>query len=85
MQQFADITKLFILSGNLNRAGKCLKQADQLLATGNTLIKNAVATVYVHSLSRVLDSRTEQVLKVMAILPLSIRKEYDLQVSSLGV
>lgn len=85
MQQFADITKTFIITGNYKRAEKCLRIAEQLFNTGNGLIKNTIASVYIHSLSRVLENKTEQAKRALALLPISLRKEYEVQVCSPGV
>jgi hypothetical protein len=85
MQRFADITKSLVLQGNIKRAEKCLRVANALFINGNFIIKNAVANVYIYSLSQLLDSKTEQANKLMAILPFSLRKEYEHQVNSLGV
>ncbi len=85
MHRFADITKTFILQGNIKRAEKCLRIANTLFTSGNFIIKNAVANVYIYSLSQVFDSRTELSNKAMEILPFSLRKEYEEQVNSLGV
>ncbi len=85
MQRFADITVNFILKGELNRAAKCLQIADKLFRSGNIIIKNAIANVFVYSLSRVLDKQDERCSEVLAILPFSLKREYDLQVNSCGV
>lgn len=85
MQRFADITIVFLLEGNQKRAARCLRIADKLFTSGNIIIKNAVANVFVYSLSRVLDRRDEVSKMAFEILPLSLRREYDFQVNSLGV
>lgn len=85
MQRFADMTVNFILNGQLNRAAKCLQIADKLFRSGNIIIKNAIANVFVYSLSRVLDKQDERSHEVFAILPFSLKREYDLQVNSCGV
>lgn len=85
MQRFAEVTKKSILQGNIKRAEKCLRIANVLFVNGNFIIKNAVANVYVYSLSQLLDTRSEPANKAMAILPFALRKEYELQVNSLGV
>lgn len=82
MQRFADITVSFILNGQLNRAAKCLQIADKLFRSGNIIIKNAIANVFVYSLARVLDKQDKRSHKVLAILPFSLKREYDLQVNS---
>ena len=85
VQRFADVTIHFILLGQLNRAAKCLKIADRLFQSGNNLLKNAIANVFVYSLSRVLDKHDEISHQVFDILPFSLRKEYELQVNASGV
>ena len=85
MQRFADVTNKLILEGNLQRAEKCFRIADTLLRTGNLIIKNAVANVFVYSLSLVLDRRDEHYEKIMRILPLSLKEEYKQQQMSYGV
>jgi hypothetical protein len=85
MQRFADLTKTLILLGNIKRAERCLRIANALLTSGNIIIVNAVANVYVYSLSSLLDHRDENCLKIMDLLPLALRKEYEHQVTSSGV
>lgn len=85
MQRFADLTKTFIIQGNIKKAEKCLHIANALLTSGNIIIVNAVANVYVYSLSSLLDRRDENCQQIMALLPFSLRKEYENQVNSLGV
>lgn len=85
MQRFADLTKKLIIQGNINKVERCLRIANSLLTSGNIIIVNAVANVYVYSLSTVLDRRDENCMKVMAVLPFALRKEYEHQVNSLGV
>lgn len=85
MQRFANITKGFIVQGQVKRAEKCLRIADLLFKTGNIIIKNAVANVFVYSLSSMLDRRDACGKVLLDILPFSLRKEYENQVNSIGV
>ncbi len=85
MQRFADLTKKCILEGNIKRAEGCFKTADKLLVTGNMIIKNAVENVYVYSLSHLLDRRDEHYEEVMDVLPLSLKRVYEHQVTAYGV
>ncbi len=85
MQRFADLTKTLIAQGNMKRAEKCLRIANTLFTTGNFITKNAVANVYIYSLSSLLDNRDEKCEQVMAVLPFALRQEYEHQVNSLGV
>ena len=50
-ERFAEITKKFIVSGNISRAKKCLALAGRLFATGSNETKSAISNVYVYSVS----------------------------------
>ncbi len=84
MERFANITINFMVEGKFNRASKCLLIADKLFHSGNNLIKNAIANVFVYSLALVLDRHDDISKKAFEILPFSLRQEYDLQVNSCG-
>ena len=55
MQRFANVTKTLIMQGNIKRAKRCLQTAEYLLTQGTTEVKNAIADVYVYSVSSFLE------------------------------
>lgn len=85
MQQLADITKKCILTRNFQRAERCLAIADRLMRTGNTKIKDAVANVFVYSVTLRLETlRREERERVFRLFPASLKAEYVHQINTTG-
>jgi hypothetical protein len=85
MQQLADITKKCILTRNFQRVEKCLSIADRLMRTGNTRIKDAVANVFVYSVTLRLETLgREERERVFRLFPASLKAEYVHQIYSTG-
>ncbi|MBK9018067.1 MAG: hypothetical protein IPM82_30725 [Saprospiraceae bacterium] len=85
MQQLADITKKCILTRNFQRVEKCLGIADRLMRTGNAKIKNAVANVFVYSVTIRLETmRREDRERVFHLFPASLKAEYVQQINTTG-
>jgi hypothetical protein len=51
MQRFADVTKIALVEGNLERARHCMIIAEEIFKSGNEDVKNIVSNVYVFSVS----------------------------------
>ena len=51
MQRFAEVTKTLIINGNIERAKRCLKTAEEVFNRGTTPIQNAITNVYVFSVT----------------------------------
>ena len=79
MQRFADITKALIIQGNIQRAKKCLKTAEQLLNTGNSEIKTAVSNVYIFSVSVFMEIHH---CSIKNLFPETLQAEYYKQVNA---
>lgn len=81
-ERLAEITKKFIISGNITRAKKCLSIADQLLLNGSNETKNAISNVYVFSVSTFMELRH---CSISNLFPQNLKLEYNRQINSLGV
>jgi hypothetical protein len=81
-QKFADITKALIINGNIRRAKKCLLVAEKLMQAGNNETKNAIANVYVFSVSTFMEMHN---CSIANLFPASLRSEYLKQVNTSGV
>lgn len=82
MQRFANITKQCIISGNIKRASKCLQVASQLLEQGSAEVKQAVAVVYVHTVSSFMELHH---CSIRDLFPLVLRNEYHKQINTCGI
>ena len=81
-ERFAEITKKAIISGNINRAKKCLVLAERLLETGSNETKNAISNVYVFSVSSFMELRH---CTISNLFPKSLKAEYIKQINASGV
>ncbi len=80
--RFAEITKTFLISGNVQRAKKCLALAERLFATGSAETKNAISNVYVFSVSTFMELRH---CNIANLFPKSLKAEYVKQINATGV
>lgn len=81
-QRFAEITKKAIVSGNIVRAKKCLAVAERLFTYGSYETKNAIANVYVFSVSTFMEVHR---CNVSNLFPKSLKAEYLKQINTSGV
>ncbi|MEO8235733.1 MAG: hypothetical protein ABI549_09995 [Flavobacterium sp.] len=81
-ERLAEITKTFIISGNIIRAKKCLAIADQLLVNGSNETKNAISNVYVFSVSTFMELRH---CNIANLFPQNLKLEYNKQINTFGV
>lgn len=81
-ERFAEITKAAIVSGNIVRTKKCLSLAEKLLITGSYETKNAIANVYVFSVSTFMELRH---CSISNFSPQSLKTEYLKQINTSGV
>jgi hypothetical protein len=79
MQRFAEVTKLLIIQGNIGRAKKCIKAAEEIFNNGSTEIKNAVSNVYVFSVSSFMELHH---CNIRNLFPASLQAEYQKQVNA---
>lgn len=81
-ERFAEITKSAIISGNLERAKKCMSVAERLFTTGNYETKNAISNVYIFSVSTFMEFRN---FSISAVFPKQLKDEYLKQINATGV
>lgn len=81
-ERFAEITKTAIITGNINRAKKCLALAERLFETGSNETKNAISNVYVFSVSSFMELRH---CSISNLFPKSLKAEYIKQINTSGV
>ena len=81
-ERFAEITKTAIITGNINRAKKCLALAERLFETGSNETKNAISNVYVFSVSSFMELRH---CTISNLFPKSLKAEYIKQINTSGV
>ena len=81
-ERFAEITKKFIVSGNISRAKKCLALAERLFATGRNETNCAFSNVYVFSVSLFMDLRH---CSISNLFPQTLRTEYLKQINATSV
>lgn len=80
--QFAEVTKGFIRIGDTAKAKKCLDMAELLFTTGSTETQNAIANIYINSVSTFMELRSNT---VSLLFPPRLRVEYIAQINSSGV
>ncbi len=81
-ERLAEITKKFIISGNIVRAKRCLSIADKLFVNGSYETKIAISNVYVYSVSTFMEFRH---CSIANLFPQNLKLEYNKQINSLGV
>jgi hypothetical protein len=81
MQCFADFTRNAFLNGDIKLTKFCLNLAEKMLEDGNSVVKNAIGTVYVFSLSAMMDAKKE----LKNLLPNGLQQEYRHQLYCAGI
>jgi hypothetical protein len=81
-ERFAEITKTAIITGNINRAKKCLALAERLFETGSNETKIAISNVYVFSVSSFMELRH---CSISNLFPKTMKAEYIRQINASGV
>ncbi|HEU4789508.1 MAG TPA: hypothetical protein VFS71_07475 [Flavobacterium sp.] len=81
-ERFAEITKIAIMGGNINRAKKCLGLAERLFETGSSETKGVISHVYVFSISSFMELRH---CTISNLFPKALKAEYIKQISASGV
>lgn len=77
IQRFADITKALIIQGNIGRAKRCLKVAEEIFNKGTVEIKNAMASIYVFSVSTFMEIHH---CNIKNLFPESLHNTYQKQI-----
>jgi hypothetical protein len=81
MSHLADLTKDYLIKGNLKRVNDCLAIAEHQLRIGTADMKNAVANAYVFSVSCFMECHR---FPFSVALPELLNREYIKQVNSCG-
>jgi len=82
MQRFADVTKSLIMQGNIERAVRCLKIAEEIFNTGTSETRNAITNVYLFSVSTFIEVHN---CSIRNLFPVALRSEYYKQVNTSGL
>lgn len=80
-QRFADLTKTFIIQGNIRRARKCLIIAESMFLKGNREIKNIISNVYVFSVSSFMEAHH---CNIKQLFPENLKAVYKQQIATTG-
>ena len=78
-QRCADLTKTLIMSGNIQRAKRCLQKAELIFNHGTAEVKNAITNVYVFSVSTFMELHH---CNIKNLFPDSLRTEYLKQINN---
>jgi hypothetical protein len=77
-ERFAEITKKAIVTGNINRAKKCLAVAEQLFSVGNNETKIAITNVYILSIATFMELKH---CSISNLFPNTLKDEYLKQIT----
>ena len=78
-ERFAEITKKAIISGNINRAKKCLAVAERLFVSGSSETKDVISNVYIFSVSSFMELRH---CSISNLFPNTLKEEYIKQINT---
>ncbi len=81
MARLASITKIFLSTGQNDRAEKCIELASRLYESGGSELRNAVANVYLYTLTLYIEVRR---LGSKNLLTPALLNEYRQQVAACG-
>lgn len=81
-QRFADVTKMLIAKGNMNRAKHCLQLAEKIFVNGPFQVKNVISNIYLYSISSFIEMKQ---FDAKDLLPELLKIEYYKQVNTSGV
>lgn len=82
---FADLTRQLACKGNLKEVKHCFSVAEKMLCEGNSHVKDAVVSVYLFSMSTLLDFATPLAVTVRSMMSGTLKEEYKRQVLSHGI
>ena len=85
IQCLTDYTRVKVMQHNLRVVKKCFAIADNIYATGNALVKDAIENVFVYSFSALLNlgSRAEK-RALQALMPICLHTVYVQQILKSG-
>ena len=78
MQRFAEVTKTLIINGNIKRAKRCLATAEEIFNQGTGEIKNAIANVYVFSVTTFMEMHN---CNIKNLFPENLKAAYLKQIN----
>jgi hypothetical protein len=78
-QRFADITKHFILKGNIRQARRCMSIAENLFVHGNKQVQNAISNIYVFSLGSFMEIEHRN---IAGLFPKQLLNQYYKQINA---
>ena len=81
-QHFADVTKLLLATGNIQRAKKCLEKAEDIYVNGTAEIKHIISNIYLFSVSGFMEMNH---FNLKELLPANLKSNYYKQVYSSGL
>lgn len=81
-QRFADVTKSFILSGNIHRAKRCIQVAEKLFTKGNKEVQNVIFNVFIYSVTSFMETHH---CNIKSLFSKNLQREYYKQVNTIGV
>ncbi len=79
MQAFANLTKEFMVQGNMERVKKCIQTVEELYINGNNEVRNAISNVYLYSVTAFLEMHRYNIKK---LLPIPLQQEYYKQINT---
>ena len=82
MSHLAELTKDYLIKGNLKRVNDCLAIAEHQLRTGTVEMKNAVANGFVFSVTCFMECHRTA---FRLVLPELLAREYRRQINSSGI
>lgn len=77
-QRFADVTKSFVINGNIRRAKRYMQVAESLFTKGNKEIQNAISNVFVFSISSFMETHH---CNIRDLFPKNLQNEYYKQLN----
>ncbi len=81
-QHFANVTKQLIQSGHIKLAERCLQEAENNYKNGTSEVKNAIANIYVFSVSSFMELHR---CNIKDMFPPNLQIEYYKQVSTSSI
>lgn len=81
-QHFAEVTKAFLIRGNVRKAKQCMQIAERFFTHGSKEIQYAIANVYVYSISKFMEVHH---CNIKALFPQKLQKEYYKQINTSGL
>lgn len=82
LQKLYEVTRILLYQNRFKAVKRCLLTAEELLTEGDKELSNAVCTIYVYYLGKLLDKRDSRAEVVRYLMPRALRMEYCRQLTS---